>query len=126
MTPQGNKIVLVDDNKNACQLLDLVLSKRGFNVLQAHDGQSGLELIRQEKPEFAIIDIGLPVLNGVELVRELKAEDASTATFCIALTGNVTEGSEEQARAAGFDAHFLKPIKPSTLASFLLEQAAHN
>ncbi|HBE66595.1 MAG TPA: hypothetical protein DDW52_00465 [Planctomycetaceae bacterium] len=125
MAFEGKTIVLVDDNKNACQLLDMVLSKCGFNVMQAHDGQSGLELIRKQRPEFAIIDIGLPVIDGIEVVRSVK-EDGSEATFCVALTGNVTEGGKREALEAGFDAHFLKPIKPSVLASFILEQSAND
>ncbi len=115
------QVVLVDDNRSSCQLLEMMLGNKGFQVQSAYDGESGLALIRSVHPRFAIIDIGLPVITGVELVRQLKADPNYSDVTCVALTGNSGDHAREESLEAGFAEHFVKPIRPSTLAKFLSE-----
>ncbi|GAB5406681.1 MAG: hypothetical protein Aurels2KO_49120 [Aureliella sp.] len=121
-TEKTNLILLVDDNKNACKLLGMVLTQRGFDVIEAHDGATGLELATSTRPKVALIDIGMPVMNGIELVREIRARESDHRILCVALTGDVNDDARESALAAGFDEHFCKPVRPSIIAEYLSDK----
>ncbi len=117
----ANLVLLVDDNKNACNLLSLVLTQRGFEVIEAHDGATGLELASNSRPAAALIDISMPGMNGIDLVKEIRDRESDHRILCVALTGIVDDDARELALTAGFDEHFCKPVRPSRIAKYLTD-----
>lgn len=112
------RVVVVEDNEDARTLMSFLLEHHGFEVEVAGDGLEGVELLLSFRPEIALVDIGLPGMNGYEVARTVR-ENLGTAIFLIALTGYGQ--AEDQARAleAGFDKHLTKPIEPKTLYKIL-------
>ncbi len=111
-TPTQNsarRVVIVEDNDDARTLMMLLLSHRGFQVEAAHDGIAGLALLLSRQPEIALVDIGLPGLNGYEVARQVR-ETVGTGIFLIALTGYGQVEDQTRALDAGFDMHLTKPI----------------
>lgn len=104
----GRKILVVDDNEDAAWLLAEALRLLGHDVRVAHEGLSALELARQWSPEIALLDIGLPGMNGFDLCRELGT--LPDVAYRIAVSGYGQPKDRAQAREAGFDAHFVKPV----------------
>ena len=70
--PANNTVVIVDDDKNICELVRLYLTKEGYDVKCAFDGRSALRLIEEEKPSAAILDIMLPGIDGIEILKEIR------------------------------------------------------
>ncbi len=103
------RILLVDDNEDARSLLAEMLQSLGHDVQSASDGVEALSLIQTFKPEVAILDIGLPVMDGYELATRLRAELPQTPRL-IALTGYAQESDRERTTEAGFDVHLVKPV----------------
>ena len=116
------RVVVVDDNRDAADALALLLTAWGHAVRTAYDGVAGLELIRADKPDAAILDIGLPGLNGYELAQKLTEAGARPKTL-VAVTGYGHEADVERAKWVGFDHHLVKPAKPADVAA-VLRQAA--
>ena len=114
---QSQSIVLVEDNEDARDLLRQLLEFEQFQVHTAADGLTGLDLIRSVRPHFAVVDIGLPGMNGHELAREVRRNDRST--ILIAATGYGQESDREAALEAGFDEHITKPLNFDELLQLL-------
>ena len=104
------KILLVEDNEMNRDMLSRRLQRRGYEVLTAVDGESGLALIRSETPALVLMDMSLPGIDGWEVTRQLKADPATRAISVIALTAHAMAGDREQALAAGCDDFDIKPI----------------
>jgi PAS domain S-box-containing protein len=115
------RILLVDDNADAAELLTELLGGIGHEVAVAHDGPDALIEAARFNPDIAILDIGLPVMDGYELARRLLATVARPP-FLIALTGYGQENDRARARDAGFHEHIVKPVDPNRLIK-LIEQA---
>lgn len=113
-------VVVVDDNVDAADLLGDVLRSAGHHVETAHDGLAAVDLIAQLHPEFAIVDIGLPVMDGYEVARKLRERHA-TSPRLIALTGYGQETDRVASRSAGFDAHLVKPVDTRALLALIDE-----
>jgi signal transduction histidine kinase len=111
----GQRILIVDDNVDAGQLLSETLREQGHTTALAHDGPSALSLARAFQPELAILDIGLPVMDGYELATQLRATLGTDAPRMIALTGYGQEHDHQRSRDAGFIAHLVKPVDAHTL-----------
>ena len=109
------RILLVEDNEMNRDMLSRRLSRRGYEVVVAVDGRQGLDLARQQKPDLILMDMSLPVLDGWETTRQLKADPATQAIPVIALTAHAMSGDEEKAREAGCDDYDIKPIEFSRL-----------
>ena len=118
------RIAIVDDNEDALELLAALLEAQGYEVLQARDGVAGLALIREARPNVAFIDLSLPELDGLGLVRQLCAEDQGLATRLIALTGYGEEADRLLTREAGFHAHLVKPATVNKILTCIAEQLA--
>ena len=117
-----NKTVLViDDNSDIRESLGLILTMWGHNVEFAQSGTEGLRRAYEMKPDIALIDIGLPELNGYDVAREIRGIETAwaKAVTLVALTGYGRETDRDQALQAGFDCHLVKPIDPEALASRL-------
>ena len=104
------KILLVEDNEMNRDMLSRRLQRRGYEVLTAVDGESGLALTRTDPPALVLMDMSLPGIDGWEATRRLKADPATRAIPVIALTAHAMAGDREQALAAGCDDFDIKPI----------------
>ena len=115
----SRKILVADDNQDAANTLALLLRLAGHDVRTAHCGQAALTLANEFHPEFALLDIGMPDLNGYDVARELRRTDTGKDVRLIALTGWGQDEDKRRARDAGFDHHLTKPIDPHRLEELL-------
>lgn len=116
--PVPRRIVLVEDLPDNRRLLTSLLELDGHTVFTAPDGEVGLATIIEQHPDVALIDIGLPGIDGYELARRVR-EQNGRAPFLVALTGYGQPNDVSRAREAGFDAHLVKPIVPERLLDVL-------
>jgi signal transduction histidine kinase/ActR/RegA family two-component response regulator len=112
---EGCRVLLVEDNQDARVMIATVLSLQGYLVLEASNGGDGLRLARDEMPDVAIVDIGLPDMDGYEFARRLRADRRTMDIGLIALTGYGLEADAMQAMDAGFDKHLVKPVNTERL-----------
>jgi PAS domain S-box-containing protein len=115
----GRRVLLVDDNVDGVQALAELLRECGHRVEAVYDPASALRLVPHFAPELAVVDIGLPGMDGYELVRRLRAQDASRDCLFVALTGYGQEADRQRSRAAGFHHHFVKPLDPGRLLKLI-------
>jgi two-component system cell cycle response regulator DivK len=109
------KILLVEDNEMNRDMLSRRLQKRGYDVVLAEDGQQGVSLAQSEAPVLILMDMSLPVLDGWEATRQLKAAPATRSIPVIALTAHAMAGDRERALEAGADDFDTKPIELTRL-----------
>ncbi|MFC5478081.1 ATP-binding protein [Massilia suwonensis] len=112
----GRRFMVVDDNADAAETLGMLLSVHGHEVSVFHDPVSALEAAPRLRPDIAVLDIGLPVLDGYELAARLRALPGFEHCRLIALTGYGQDGDRERSEAAGFERHLVKPITPEQIA----------
>jgi CheY-like chemotaxis protein len=105
------KILLVEDNEMNLDMLSRRLARQGFDVVSAQDGAAGVAKANAEKPELILMDMSLPVVDGWEATRRLKADPATRAIPVIALTAHAMAEDREKALAAGCDDYDTKPIE---------------
>ena len=105
------KILLVEDNEMNRDMLSRRLQRRGYEVVVAMDGQEGVAKARAETPALILMDMSLPVLDGWEATRELRADPATRSIPVIALTAHAMAGDREKALAVGCDDFDTKPIE---------------
>ncbi len=115
----GARIVIVEDNADSRELLCEVLSMHGFDCASAASGPAGLTLIDQTQPAIAILDVGLPEMNGFDLARRLRANPEHADMVLIALTGYGRPTDRAAGREAGFDEHLVKPVNVDELVQLL-------
>ncbi len=113
--PPPRHILVVEDNADAREALALLLESWGHRVEQAPDGLTGLEIARSDPPDVALIDVGLPGIDGYTLARELRRVPECVAVRLIALTGYSRSRDRERGQEAGFDAYLVKPVDPAQL-----------
>jgi len=111
VSPRMPKLLLVEDNEMNRDMLSRRLERRGFQVICATDGQQGIDMVRVEKPDLILMDMSLPVLDGWEATRRLKAEPELRGIPVIALTAHAMATDERQAREAGCDDFDTKPVE---------------
>ena len=109
------RILVVEDNDDARRMLSTFLTLEGHEVREACDGKSALAIAAQMRPHAALIDLGLPDLDGYEVARQLRAADTGQHTALIAVTGYGQIEDKRRALDAGFDAHLSKPVSPELL-----------
>jgi CheY-like chemotaxis protein len=114
--------LIVEDNKDAREGLQLLLSYAGHDVETSEDASGALDKLRAFQPEIALIDIGLPGVDGYALARMARQTPEARATRLVALTGYGCAEDRQKALAAGFDAHMTKPVDPDRLYAFLNER----
>ena len=119
-------VLLVEDNDDARDALKALIDSKGHRVETARDGVTGLEKALAMAPDLAIVDLGLPGLDGFEIARRMRASSLMNNTYLVALTGYGTADARERAIAAGFDGHFTKPISPETLDELLFTVGAQS
>jgi two-component system, sensor histidine kinase len=114
----GRSILIVEDHEDAREALRALLELEGYRVDAVGSGPSALAVVRDRQLDIALIDIGLPEVDGYEVARRMRAL-GRRCPYLIALTGYGQPDDVKQARDAGFDAHLLKPIDPDALAHVL-------
>ena len=105
------KILYVEDNDDNIYMLENRLKRAGFTVMIARDGAEGVTMAGAEQPDLILMDMGLPVLDGWEATRQIKAAPHTTHIPVIALTANAMTGDKEKAMAAGCDDFDTKPVE---------------
>lgn len=105
------KILYVEDNDDNVYMLRRRLERHGHEVIVAADGQVGVELARAEQPDLILMDLSLPVLDGWQATRSLKAAAETRAIPVIALSAHAMPGDRERALAAGCDDYDCKPVE---------------
>jgi signal transduction histidine kinase len=108
---QGTRILIVDDNRDAAELLAEMLQALGHDTAVAHDGPEALRVASGFKPAIALLDIGLPVMDGYELARRLRIDPALGGLRLVAITGYGQSEDRRRSEEAGFDAHLVKPVR---------------
>jgi two-component system chemotaxis response regulator CheY len=123
MTQQTQKTVLtiltVDDSPSIRQMLTYVLETNGYRVLQASDGAEGLEVARSNKVDMILTDQNMPKMDGLSLIRELRALPAYEKTPIVMLTTESSLSMKEQGRGAGATGWMVKPFDPERLVEML-------
>jgi two-component system, cell cycle response regulator DivK len=109
------RILVVEDQEDLRGVLRDLLTGSGYAVAEAADGQAGVEITRSERPDLVLMDIQLPVMNGYEAIRQIKADPSLKATPVIAVSSFAMKGDEEKARTAGCDHYVTKPYSPVQL-----------
>ncbi len=105
------KILLVEDNELNRDMLSRRLERRGFTVVMAVDGGQGVQMALTEKPDLILMDMGLPVLDGWEATRQVRADPATAHVPIIALTAHAMSSDEQKAKEAGCDDFDTKPVE---------------
>jgi len=119
------KILLVEDNETNRDMLGRRLQRRGYEVIIAVDGAEGVSMAQRDAPDLILMDMSLPVLDGWEATRRLKAAPETQAIPVIALTAHAMSGDREQALEAGCDDYDTKPIELDRLLG-KIEALLHN
>jgi len=117
--PERKKILIVDDNRDAAEILAEALDLSGYQTRVAFDGPSTLAMVDAFKPDVMLVDIGLPVMDGYELARQLRANPGLASARLIAVTGYGQESDRRRALDAGFDEHMVKPLDLERLEAML-------
>ena len=123
------KVLLVEDNEMNRDILFRRLSRRGYVVVFAVDGQQGVEMARSEKPDIILMDMSLPIIDGWEATRRVKSDNAIRDVPVIGLTAHARSGDREKALEAGCDDYDTKPVEFDRLISKierLLSQRPNN
>jgi CheY-like chemotaxis protein len=125
--PAGSKrrVLVVDDNPDAADSLRMLLEFVGHEIAVASDGRSAIESVVAWQPEVTLIDIGLPDLDGYEVVTRLRAMNLTARPLLVALTGYGQPEDRMRALAAGFDVHLTKPVDVDELTRILDWKGAH-
>jgi signal transduction histidine kinase/CheY-like chemotaxis protein len=106
----GLRILVVDDSEDIARMSSLALRRLGHTIQVAHDGPSALQIVEDFRPDVALVDIGLPVMDGYELARRLRAVPSLAKIRLVAVTGYGQDADRDRSHAAGFDVHLVKPV----------------
>ena len=115
------KILVVEDTEDNRQILRDLLGMAGYDMIEAHDGAEGVAKAAEHRPDLILMDIQMPVMDGYEATRRIKANPELTAIPIIAVTSYALSGDEQKARAAGCDAYIAKPYSPRQMLAKVRE-----
>ena len=115
----GRRILVVDDNTDAAESLAILLRLKGNEVRVAYEGRSALSTAREFHPELIFLDIGMPVMDGYAVAKQIRLEKEVSDATLIALTGWGQESDRRRSQEAGFDLHLVKPVDPDVLGKIL-------
>ena len=119
-SPFSRRVLIIEDNRDAREMFRMMLELAGHKVIEAEEGLAGLALLKAARPDVAVIDVGLPGLNGYEIARRFRAEAADAdGVMLVALTGYGTPEARERSRQAGFDHHLIKPVNAEALQEIM-------
>jgi two-component system cell cycle response regulator DivK len=110
-------ILLVEDNEDNQEIYRIILTHHGYQILQAWDGEAGVRMAREHQPELILMDLTMPVIDGLEATRRLKADPATAAIPVIALTAHAMQEDRAAAEEAGCVSFLAKPAEPRMVAA---------
>ncbi len=116
----GHTVLVVEDEPDSLEVAVLLLELVGVNVVTATNGQEGLEQARKHRPLFIISDLSMPVMNGWEMIHQLKNDRTLMDIPAVALTAHAMVADRNRALAAGFHNYLTKPLRPTTFVNELL------
>jgi two-component system cell cycle response regulator DivK len=117
----SRRILVVEDQKDNRQILRDLLGTAGYDLIEAENGEEALAIIAKQRPDLVLMDIQLPVMDGYEATRRIKADPQLKAIPIIVVTSYALEGDEAKARAAGCDAYVSKPFSTRQLLAKVRE-----
>ncbi|AJZ61815.1 GAF domain protein [Paraburkholderia fungorum] len=123
MTPEPARLLLVDDNQDALRALSVLLELEGHEVTTSDNGRDAIRLMSEKHPEVAIVDVGMPEMDGFEVARTVRLNHRLDDMVLVALTGYASESDKSRALAAGFDFHLTKPLSLDKLQYILANRA---
>ncbi len=106
------RALVIEDNEDNMKLITFILEKNGYGTIRADNGRKGIELALKEKPDFILLDIQLPDINGLEVLREIRGSEADGNIQIIAITSFAMSGDREKMLAEGCNGYIEKPIDP--------------
>jgi two-component system cell cycle response regulator DivK len=112
-------ILYVEDNAMNRQIVRDLLKRTSYQLIEAHDGEAGIALALEKRPDLILMDIQLPKISGLEATRRLRAEVATAKTPIIAITSFALSGDEQKATEAGATAYLAKPYSPRDLLGLI-------
>lgn len=114
-------VLLIEDNEDSREMMSSILRLNAIRVIEAATGEEGIRIAQREQPDVAIVDIGLPDIDGYLIAQRLRAGAATAAIKLVAFTGYGQEADRKRAIQAGFDAHLVKPVDTVVLLSMIAE-----
>ena len=120
----NEKILLIEDNDQNRILMRQILTRHGYDLLEAKDGLTGIEMARAHMPALILLDIQMPVMNGFMVIRELRNDAELRKIKVIAVTSFAMKGDREKALQAGFDEYVTKPIDTRTFPELVKQVLA--
>ncbi|MXQ10216.1 response regulator [Microvirga makkahensis] len=117
----SKRILIVEDTEDNRRILRDLLANAGFEICEAHDGRAAVAAAEEFKPDLILMDIQLPLLDGYEAIRHIKANSAVQAPPIIAVTSYALSGDEEKAWKAGCDGYIAKPFSPRQILAKIRE-----
>jgi DNA-binding response OmpR family regulator len=115
-----HRILIADDNRDAANSLAELLRLEGHEVHVAYDGEQALDIFRSVQPDAALLDIGMPHLSGLEVVKAIRGQSSGHSATLIAVTGWGQERDRQVALDAGFDHHLTKPMMPEDIQHLIV------
>ena len=122
--PSSLRVLFVDDQADMRLMMQMMMQRRCYHVETAGKAREALDIAPDFKPHVVVSDIGMPGMNGLEMMRELRDNEQMSPFKAVALTGYDTTDDQQQAREAGFDQCFVKPIDPDYLFAQIEELAS--
>ncbi|MDD5432237.1 MAG: response regulator [Candidatus Omnitrophica bacterium] len=119
------KVMIIEDEVDLCSLLALDLKEKGFDVISANDGLSGLEKVKAEKPDIVILDLILPELSGEEVCKEIRKDDSVCSTPILMLTAKNADVDKVIGKVIGANAYFTKPFDSGELFDQIKKLTSH-
>jgi CheY-like chemotaxis protein len=114
-------VLVVDDNADAADTLGALLVAWGYDAIVAHDGPAALAALQDATPDIALLDIGMPAMDGYELAAHLRFQPGCEELPIVAITGSGGPEDVRRSRAKGFSAHLVKPVSAASLKTLLLK-----
>jgi len=118
---RAGTVVVAEDDEDILLLVATRLKRDGFDVITARTGTEALALVRERRPEVAVLDIGMPGLDGLEVLEQIRADDELRSTLVLLLTAKAQESDVRRGLAAGADAYVSKPFSPAELSARVQE-----
>jgi len=109
------KVLIVDDNRASRDLIRAILKPVRFNIIEASHGQQALDLIQQERPDLVLLDVEMPGLDGLTVVKRIRENTSLAGLPVVAVTACAMESDRERCMAAGFTAYLTKPVRAALL-----------
>jgi signal transduction histidine kinase len=120
-----SRVVIIDDNRDAARTMSMLVDELGGSAQTAHDAASGLDAVREFRPDIVFLDIGMPGMDGYEACRRIRQAPSDRHVIVVAVTGWGQPQDKQRALDAGFDAHLTKPVDPATFTQILATSAAN-